>query len=586
MIAPSLAADLLSFCTAMRSAFGGAEDRLLGIGSALDKAIALLDQLGRSFQGLVVELQGDDLRRAVQDLTTAAAGLGRLTAGQDGSGGVLGRLLGQAREIGGEVRRLDKTIGSIGVLAMNAKIAASYLTGDQADFSSFTAETMRLSALARTSLDSFGRELAALGKDLEQAVASQSGFEAKRSATFAEVPRRLVAGAEAVDGRKLRAATAATAVEERSKKIGQRVGTVVMALQVGDITRQRLEHVESALALLADLLSGRVRDGGDDRSAWWQALSPDQRDAAAAGLCRMQAAQLVNADRQFCEEVRQIATTLGALAGDAREIGRLGADAFGTAGSRQSSFLGELEAEVVVVNGLVEGYRASSAETDQLTRSVADAVGGLTGHVETVQSLEADIRLMGLNTTLRCSRLGVQGRALTVIAQELRAYADQTAEVATEIMQGLRSLVDTAGLLSDSEAHRTTTAISGVATSMTESMTLLAAAGERFGDALAALGRDSQTVAATLEETAAGLTLSTEVGAALRRIAGGLEAAAGASPGAPGLDEIPGMDAQVLGGLWSSYTMEAERAVHGQFAVRRDGGTGGTPEAAVEDVFF
>ena len=34
---------------------------------------------------------------------------------------------------------------------------------------------------------------------------------------------------------------------------------------------------------------------------------------------------------------------------------------------------------------------------------------------------------MGLNTTLKCGRLGDLGRPLSIIAQELRVYANQIA---------------------------------------------------------------------------------------------------------------------------------------------------------------
>jgi len=44
-----------------------------------------------------------------------------------------------------------------------------------------------------------------------------------------------------------------------------------------------------------------------------------------------------------------------------------------------------------------------------------------------LRELEADIRIMGLNTTLECGRLGVPGRPLSAIAQELRDCGSRTA---------------------------------------------------------------------------------------------------------------------------------------------------------------
>ena len=52
---------------------------------------------------------------------------------------------------------------------------------------------------------------------------------------------------------------------DRSKHMGERIGSAVMALQIGDITRQRIEHVEFALGLFNDVLLSKPGEGGRAR---------------------------------------------------------------------------------------------------------------------------------------------------------------------------------------------------------------------------------------------------------------------------------------------------------------------------------
>ena len=76
---------------------------------------------------------------------------------------------------------------------------------------------------------------------------------------------------------------------------------------------------------------------------------------------------------------------------------------------------------------LLEDLRGAQTEGDSVMSGVLATTKALERNISAIQSLESDIRLMGLNTTLRSGRLGNEGRALTVIAQELRTCSNLTA---------------------------------------------------------------------------------------------------------------------------------------------------------------
>jgi len=332
-----------------------------------------------------------------------------------------------------------------------------------------------------------------------------------------------------------------------------------MALQVGDITRQRIEHVEYALAVLTAILepTAEARHAGYGN---WAALTEPQRHALAALCCRLQAAQLNDTADELDREIGRILSSLQELASDARAILRLGTEAFGASGERRGTFLGELEEKVGEVDALLNSFGKARREADRVAASVSAAATNLVSHISTVRSLEADIRIMGLNTTLKCGRLGTVGRPLSIIAQELRVYANQIAAEAGAVMTNLDGVVATAASLSGGEQEDRAADIAAVADSMTGSVARLSAAGESLAGALARLEQDSEAVASLLHETVARAAAHEEIGRALRQAAADLakvmpDPAFRAENAAPQIERM-------LDLLARSYTMERERIIH------------------------
>ncbi|MFX8453401.1 hypothetical protein ABTL48_20620, partial [Acinetobacter baumannii] len=64
------------------------------------------------------------------------------------------------------------------------------------------------------------------------------------------IGQRLRQNLAAVAAHRRQAATAAMEIGRRSQAIAEGVGRTVVALQIGDITRQRLEHIDHAVAVL------------------------------------------------------------------------------------------------------------------------------------------------------------------------------------------------------------------------------------------------------------------------------------------------------------------------------------------------
>jgi hypothetical protein len=72
---------------------------------------------------------------------------------------------------------------------------------------------------------------------------------------------------------------------------------------------------------------------------------------------------------------------------------------------------------------------AGEQAAEEVSRSAAVSARELTERIAGIQNIRADVQMMALNTTLKCSRIGETGKPLGVIAVELRAARHPPGEV-------------------------------------------------------------------------------------------------------------------------------------------------------------
>lgn len=530
---------------AIASARALTEERFAAVGRNLEESTTILARLTEAFGSLETELESDALKQASRELSGAADALTRLSEDYREERRAIARLAEAGVGMSGRVGRMHKAVKAVDVLGISARIEAVHLGSAGSDFLAFAEEIDRSLDVAQASLAELARDIAGVCGHLEEADAVECDFDARHGEALRVVPARLAAGVEAIAGQRRRAATAASAVAERSRQVAARVGDAVMALQIGDITRQRIEHVEAAMARLERLEGDAARRG-----------------VAALGL-RVQSAQLEDAAADLEREAERIVVSLRQLIASAGAIAAAGEQA-GAGGGRRA-FMLDLEEQVAEARALLEGFTTARGNADRVVEAVRNAATRLAGRLDAIRELEDDMRIMGLNTTLKCSRLGTAGRPLAVVAQELRVCADETGAEAEAVMEGLERLTGETADLSDAAQDRHA-AIVQVATVLGNSVDRLASVGECLADALASLGRDSESVGGLLAGTVKEMTVHGEVAGVLRDAAAALaERAAAAERMAGGrrrAAELPPEDRKVLDEIAGRYTMAQERQIH------------------------
>jgi hypothetical protein len=201
-----------------------------------------------------------------------------------------------------------------------------------------------------------------------------------------------------------------------------RVATMLGALQVGDSTRQRLEHVVSALQMLE--VTG-------------PSIDPMVRMEVCAVIHPMLAAQLEASAVDFDRDTRLLVDALRALSPDTTALlGLIDNDA----GSNGRPFLAEIDKAVGEVASITAQLQDADRRSTAMLGMIGETVSELTGRLALLQRVQFDVQDIATNTRLLCRRHGDLGKAVSVVAGEVDVHAQSLGKAMGGIRQPLDEL--------------------------------------------------------------------------------------------------------------------------------------------------
>jgi uncharacterized protein YukE len=515
------------------------------LGQALAATVAGLQRIGTDFADLSQQIDGEDAVAAVDGIEQAVACIANLSVDRGQEAACLVQLTGDVGQLARRLVILRSVAGEVGVLAMNAKIQASQLRVGGDDFSVFTTEMTRLAGLAQATVERAATKVAQLAAAIGTAHADREAFVRDSGAELATVGQRLSEGAATLAERRRRAVAAVETVRERSSRSAEHVSGGIQQLQVNDITIQRIDHVRKALEALDAVLAS---DGSD----------PADGPPLAAAACRLQQAQLERTAIEYVEQVEQLAANLRGIAAEARGVVDEAAAAFSDGG--QVSFAGHLEADIGRANRLLDGFAAARDRVQAVMEAVHDGAAEVVQDLHAIASIDADMQVMGLNATLKCGRLGTEGRALGVIAHELRSCSKRTEDNARGIGSLLQNITDVAARLHQAGDGEGISHLTDLQEAVTASLGRLQALARLMDSALGSLERDGRQAIVALEATAADIAVHHQLSAALNAIARRLEELSADWGGGEG--DVDAIRERLRSLLADHYTMASERIVH------------------------
>jgi hypothetical protein len=409
-------------------------------------------------------------------------------------------------------------------------------------------------AIGERHLGGFMAQLKELTSSIAGAQQAARLLGAECATVVPEVPARLAADAGDLAAHLTGIATLAHKVAGIARSVQGKIAIVLGALQVGDSTRQRLEHVVSALQLAdGQLIEGRA-------------------DPAVAGhVDRLLAAQLDATMADFSRETAAMLASLADLVPDTFDLLDLIAEQ-GNGGTR--SFLTRLDLDITDVERLTTRLREAESRATTMIGIIAKTIAELSERLFGVCRIQMDVQDIATNTRLLCGRHGHIGRAVSVIAAEVDAYAIRlgrpTASIARAIVElgAIEELARSSGAQEERDMGET----------LGNALTVVRRACQRTEQVSTEGSDDVRTLTDLLERTRQELAEELAVKGVMEAAAQSLRLR---NPTIEATEAAEAFLRTLLPEIANLYTMASEREIHLSFLV--PGMSLPTASAAIDD---
>ncbi len=543
------------------------EARFLDAGEVLSDAVDGIAALVTALDALTQALSPATIAATTQQLAAAAARLSAMPEEQSARRAAIGKLEGRRAVLSSGVEDMRRSLAYMRAFTVSIKITAGGIASVDPEFHVFAQETCARVESGRKEVDGLEDNLCKLKNELQLAVPRAEALARGCAAMIPAVPDQLLASAAIMAEHRGQIAAATAEAGALARDVRKKVTRILGALQIGDSTRQRVEHIQAGIKLLD------VHD---------IATPPEAASRIRALLCALLAALLDSTLADFSNDVAQIGSGLAGLAQDAAALLRLRDVAFGKAEGGADGFMQALEQRVGVAVGLVTEIEQADALARDTGRQAAAAAQALSDRLGAVQTMKTDVLYMALNTTLKSARLGEDGRPLSIIASELRVHAGFLDIIATASVAALKTLIETAAELSRDNGG---VEAMGAGAALESAISCIKLAGETTERDVATLAAQGEAVLRLLARSTQRLDFQKEIGGTLGQVAEDLTSLA--ADAAQCGDAIQEPLAAHFAALAAIYTMAKEREIQAGVAAEWGISLPAPPAApsTAEDVF-
>lgn len=429
-----LAAPLHALAGALNETTRRTEPDFLKLGSDLKELYRCAADLGRATSGHVnavrdalqsSRLSGPDglAARSLDDLQGGITEAARSLESLAGVASDLARLQGQGRQM----QRIAMFLKASGC---SFAVESARSVSCQQAFGAFVEELRQLaekiselglvihdqSANTRSELGRFNQAIAAGLEKLRQ-LARQSDATVRQ--TSGQMQHLLDSAWSALQQ-----------AEAHTREINRHANDAVFHLQFGDILRQKLEHVISAL-------EDAARKSGEGGSAG---------RSAAAQILAIQVGQLELIEAEILSTRTQLA---GAFAGLAEETQRVLGNVRtieGEGGSRAGAgrnLFDNLKTDLLQLDALQSQGRELCGQSSATSARAVEASAQLARHLDQVREINREMHLQALNAIIKTALLGDEGQTLGVLSMHVHTVFQESTGLVN----------DTVGVLEQVTAH-------------------------------------------------------------------------------------------------------------------------------------
>ena len=412
------------FSAKLTAAHARIEKTFLDGGAVLVSVMEILGNLIGILDGMTGTLDGKTAKNAVEGLRKTIDDLARLPKTEENRQAGFKSLAEMCSSTRGHIDDIHETIRYLKTFAITVKITGAGLT----EFAGFADEIRERIQSGADEVGRFAANLETMRSQLVKARSLSSSTSVDFSTTIPQIIKGLNENSARISQQHKEMADIAAQVKKIAQTIQGKIGSVLSSLQIGDITRQRIEHIQGMLQML------------DEFSASAEAKDLDDGEYAVLreAVLQLAGAQMDETAADFQRDCGKIFASISSFADDAARILSLRDELIDRTSNGDGNVLALMEKGILEACNLAARVQESSSDADDVVRSVTSSAQELSRGIEILRSIKIDIHYMALNSNLRCSKLGDAGRSVNVVSGEMRVFAGKLETPADAIVEELQ----------------------------------------------------------------------------------------------------------------------------------------------------
>ncbi|MCO6188602.1 hypothetical protein [Rhizobium sp. L1K21] len=516
------------------------EQRFLEGGTLLVSVLDVFTQLTQTLEKVTGALKEEEAKEATSELKLTAGLIASLPEAQALRDRRLEAIGAEGCALSGHIADMEETLRYLRTFATTAKITGANIP----DFAGFAVEIIERIQFATREVASLSSQIGELHGMI--ALASKAGGEKMQQHAdgIPAIVADLSANAEAIEVQRAALAKVATKIGDMAQKVQGRLASSLSSLQIGDVTRQRIEHCQTAFSIAQSHMAAEQVP-----------LSNDERNVLMGSVETLVHEQLKELAGDFGRECSKIVSNIQAFFADAASLVELHETMLPQRTQNEASPLRAVQSGLENARRAVGEVEKSATEAIQLSQSASRIVDALVQRIETIQLVRTDIQYMALNTNLRCGRLGEEGRAINVVTSELRTFSGKLDETGELTLGHLHKLNQMASEMRDSGGEGSDDLANHIDIALVHVMK----AADSLETQMSALRESGQNVANCIANAESGLNFHQSIQDIIADCAESTSSAKAAHT------EMTGREALISAistDIYKTYTMKSERDVH------------------------
>ncbi|EGD60733.1 methyl-accepting chemotaxis protein [Novosphingobium nitrogenifigens DSM 19370] len=477
---------------------------------------------------------------AADNLLSAARRLSEAPDRQAGRAVQIAAMLDITRKLSATSSEIGRVLTVLQFYAVNLKIAAAGAD----EFIEFAGDMSVKLATGGKEVDLFKREVATMLASLSEMRSVDEVLARECARVVPAVPDRLAVEVGQLRKRQKNLTDVSRNAREIVLRLQGGVGRALGAIQIGDIARQRLEHVLDACRVFDEVMA-----------------HPETRDPAGTRghMLHLFAAQLDDLTHEFSDQTGELLSALDVLAPDCDTL----LDQGGRHGTVQDSglFLRDLDECITGAHGMTRQLHRADEKAAEIADVVLRMAATLRERVQVIEELRFEVDYMAINVNIRARRDAAIGKPVAVISDEIRVCSQQLADLTLAISE----VADELGQVSQGfEAQRAGADEPDVDETLSAALSIIRDGSRQAETAMSGLDTSAQDIVAMIHGAVDELSICGTLTRNLQSLTRTFTDMADA--GEPMIEDcIDHPVVAMMDTMGRSYTMASERVVHDRF---------------------